>query len=63
MLPEHLVDLHGRRVVHGWPPQLGLGFVAAEAHSVAVDQRTHLVYFPLERGSEGRPELLIMAPS
>jgi CAAX prenyl protease-like protein len=29
---------------------------------VAVDPRRHLVYFPLERGSGGKPELLIMAP-
>ena len=29
---------------------LGLAFLAPEAHTVAVDPRTHLVYFPLERG-------------
>jgi DNA-binding beta-propeller fold protein YncE len=42
---------------------LGRAFLATEAHSVAVDPRTHLVYFPLQSGSNGRPELLIMRPS
>jgi DNA-binding beta-propeller fold protein YncE len=42
---------------------LGVGFLAKEAHSVAVDPRTHLVYFPLQQGSTGRPQLLIMRPS
>jgi DNA-binding beta-propeller fold protein YncE len=41
---------------------LGLAFLASEAHTVAVDPATHLVYFPLERGSTGRPQLLIMKP-
>jgi DNA-binding beta-propeller fold protein YncE len=41
---------------------LGTAFLASEAHSVAVDPRTHLVYFPLQNGSGGRPELLIMRP-
>jgi DNA-binding beta-propeller fold protein YncE len=43
--------------------KLGQEFLATEAHTVAVDPRTHLVYFPLERGSTGRPQLLIMAPA
>jgi DNA-binding beta-propeller fold protein YncE len=43
--------------------KLGLAFLAPRAHTVAVDPRTHLVYFPLESGSSGRPELLIMRPS
>jgi DNA-binding beta-propeller fold protein YncE len=43
--------------------RLGLSFLATEAHSVAVDQATHLVYFPLQSGSTGRPQLLIMRPS
>jgi DNA-binding beta-propeller fold protein YncE len=43
--------------------KLGQAFVAPEAHSVAVDSRSHLVYFPLQSGSSGRPELLIMAPA
>jgi DNA-binding beta-propeller fold protein YncE len=42
---------------------LGLAFLATEAHTVAVDPRTHLIYFPLQSGSTGRPELLIMRPS
>ena len=41
---------------------LGLAFLATEAHTVAVDPTTHLVYFPLQRGSTGRPQLLIMKP-
>jgi DNA-binding beta-propeller fold protein YncE len=43
--------------------RLGLGFLATEAHSVAVDPKTHLVYFPLQSGSTGRPQLLIMRPT
>jgi hypothetical protein len=43
--------------------KLGQTFVAPRAHTVAVDSRSHLVYFPLEGGSTGRPELLIMAPA
>lgn len=42
--------------------KLGQAEVAPYAHTVAVDPRTHLVYFPLQRGSNGRPQLLIMAP-
>jgi DNA-binding beta-propeller fold protein YncE len=42
--------------------KLGQAFLASAAHTVAVDPRTHLVYFPLERGSGGRPQLLIMRP-
>jgi DNA-binding beta-propeller fold protein YncE len=40
----------------------GRAFLAASAHTVAVDSRTHLAYFPLPRGSGDRPQLLIMAP-
>ena len=47
----------GRKLV-----KLGQAFLASNAHTVAVDPTTHLVYFPLERGSGGRPELRIMAP-
>jgi len=43
--------------------KLGQAFLATEAHTVAVDPRTHLVYFPLESGSNGKPQLLIMAPA
>ena len=42
---------------------LGLTFLAPAAHTVAVDPRTHRVYFPLERGTTGRPQLLIMRPT
>jgi DNA-binding beta-propeller fold protein YncE len=41
---------------------LGRAFLASEAHSVAVDPATHLVYFPLQSGTTGRPQLLIMRP-
>jgi DNA-binding beta-propeller fold protein YncE len=47
----------GRKLV-----RLGQAFLASNAHTVAVDPATHLVYFPLESGSGGRPELRIMAP-
>jgi DNA-binding beta-propeller fold protein YncE len=42
--------------------KLGQAMLAPHAHTVAVDPRTHLVYFPLESGSTGKPQLLIMAP-
>ena len=42
--------------------KLGQAFLATEAHTVAVDPRTHLVYFPLQSGSGGGPQLLIMRP-
>jgi DNA-binding beta-propeller fold protein YncE len=42
---------------------LGTAFLATEAHTVAVDPDTHLVYFPLQSGSSGRPQLLIMRPT
>ena len=41
---------------------LGRGFLAYEAHSVAVDPRTHLVYFPLQ-DVNGRGVLRIMVPA
>ena len=41
---------------------LGTAFLAPEAHPVAVAPATHLVYFPLQRGADGRPQLLIMKP-
>ena len=43
--------------------KLGQQLLAPRAHTVAVDPRSHLVYFPLETGSAGRPELLVMAPT
>jgi DNA-binding beta-propeller fold protein YncE len=42
---------------------LGLALLAPEAHTVAVDPRTHLVYFPLQSGSTGAPQLLVMRPT
>ncbi|HEX3226940.1 MAG TPA: YncE family protein [Gaiellaceae bacterium] len=42
---------------------LGISFLAREAHTVAVDPATHLVYFPLQSGSNGQPQLLIMRPT
>ena len=42
--------------------KLGQAPLAPYAHTVAVDPRTHLVYFPLQSGSTGSPQLLIMAP-
>jgi len=41
--------------------ELGRGFLAPNAHSVAVDPKTHRVYFPLENVG-GRPILRVMAP-
>jgi hypothetical protein len=43
--------------------KLWQGFIAAAAHTVAVDSRTHLVYFPLQSGPTRRPQLLIMTPA
>jgi DNA-binding beta-propeller fold protein YncE len=48
---------HGRTL-----EKLGQAFLAPNAHTVAVDTATHLVYFALERGTGGRPQLLIMKP-
>jgi DNA-binding beta-propeller fold protein YncE len=42
--------------------KLGQAVLAPFAHTVAVDSRTHLVYFPLQSGSTGGPQLRIMAP-
>jgi DNA-binding beta-propeller fold protein YncE len=42
--------------------KLGEAVLAPYAHTVAVDSRTHLVYFPLQSGSAGGPQLRIMAP-
>jgi DNA-binding beta-propeller fold protein YncE len=45
--------------------RLGLAMLAPRAHTVAVDPRTHLVYFPLEAGTTGTgsPQLLVMRPA
>jgi len=42
--------------------KLGQWLLAPDAHSVAVDSRTHLSYFPLEDGGDDKPELRVMAP-
>ncbi len=42
--------------------KIGEGFFAANAHTVAVDQRTHRVYFPLQNVG-GKPVLRIAVPS
>jgi DNA-binding beta-propeller fold protein YncE len=42
--------------------KLAEGFLAPGAHTVAVDSRTHLVYFPLEN-VDGKPVLRILAPA
>jgi len=41
--------------------KLGQAQLAPQAHTIAVDPRTHLVYFPLENGGQGKPQLRIMA--
>jgi YVTN family beta-propeller protein len=41
--------------------KIGEAHLAPNAHSVAVDQKTHLVYFPLEN-LKGKPALRIMRP-
>jgi hypothetical protein len=43
--------------------KLGQAHLADAAHTVAVDPKTHLVYFPLQSGSHGTPQLLIMRPT
>src|SRR5437870_8846062 len=52
-----IFDERGKSLV-----KIGEGFFAANAHSVAVDQRTHRVYFPLQNVS-GKPVLRIALPS
>ncbi len=42
--------------------KIGEGFFAANAHSVAVDSRTHRVYFPLQNVG-GKPVLRIALPT
>src|SRR2546425_2395909 len=52
-----IFDERGKSLV-----KIGEGFFAANAHSVAVDQRTHRVYFPLQNVA-GKPVLRIALPS
>jgi hypothetical protein len=42
--------------------KIGEGFFATNAHSVAVDSRTHRVYFPLQNVG-GKPVLRIALPT
>jgi DNA-binding beta-propeller fold protein YncE len=59
---ESGVDAVFAETAHG-ARRLGLSFLAPEAHTVAVDPRTHLVYFPLQSGTTGAPQLLVMRPT
>jgi hypothetical protein len=52
-----IFDERGRKL-----EKIGEGFFAANAHTVAVDQRTHRVYFPLQNVG-GKPVLRIAIPS
>ena len=52
-----IFDEHGRNL-----EKVGEGFLAPNAHSVAVDSRTHRVYFPLQNVN-GKPMLRIAVPS
>jgi len=52
-----IFDEHGRSV-----EKVGEGFFAPNAHSVAVDSKTHRVYFPLQNVN-GKPTLRIAVPS
>jgi len=52
-----IFDEHGRVL-----EKIGEGFFAANAHTVAVDQRIHRVYFPLQNVG-GKPILRIALPS
>jgi Uncharacterized conserved protein len=52
-----IFDERGKSLV-----KIGEGFFAANGHSVAVDQRTHRVYFPLQNVG-GKPVLRIGVPS
>jgi YVTN family beta-propeller protein len=52
-----ILDVHGRTL-----EKVGEGLFASNAHSVAVDSRTHRVYFPLQNVS-GQPVLRITLPT
>jgi len=52
-----IFDEHGRNL-----EKVGEGFFAPNAHSVAVDSRTHRIYFPLQNVG-GKPVLRIALPS
>jgi DNA-binding beta-propeller fold protein YncE len=48
-------------VENGGVRKFGETFFAPHAHTVSVDQKTHLAFFPLQ-DVEGRPVLRIMRP-
>jgi YVTN family beta-propeller protein len=52
-----ILDVHGRTL-----EKVGEGLFAPNAHSVAVDSRTHRVYFPLQNVT-GQPVLRIALPT
>jgi len=52
-----IFDERGRKL-----DKVGEGLFAANAHTVAVDSRTHRVYFPLQNVG-GKPVLRIAIPS
>src|SRR5436190_369156 len=52
-----IFDEHGRSL-----EKVGEGFFAANAHSVAVDSRTHRIFFPLQNVG-GKPVLRIALPT
>jgi YVTN family beta-propeller protein len=52
-----ILDEHGRNL-----EKVGEGFFAPNAHTVAVDSRTHRVYFPLQNVN-GKPVLRIAVPT
>ena len=43
--------------------RLGIGYLAYEAHTVAVDPSSHLVYFALQAGIDRAAQLLILKPT
>jgi len=52
-----VLDLHGRHLT-----VIGQAHLADGAHVVAVDPVTHRSYYPIPRGPDGRPVLLIEDP-
>ena len=51
-----------RAAADGSVTEMGHAFLAPNAHSVAVDPKTHRVYFPL-KNVDGKPVLRVMAPT
>ncbi|MGI8305818.1 hypothetical protein [Saccharopolyspora hattusasensis] len=52
-----MLDMRDRR-----PTVVGSGFLAANAHVVAVDPITHHSYYPVPAGTAGHPALLDREP-